>query len=128
IVLADLEADQRLAGARKHGFGDALRTPRVWLLAAICFFFISANPTLGFWGPTIIRGFGVTSNLTIGLLSAIPFIVGIFVIVWVARHSDRTLERRYHCAVACLATAIGLILIGVFQTRPVLAFLALVVA
>ena len=128
LVSADLAADLQASGPRTHGFADALKSPKVWLLSAICFCFISANPTLGFWGPTIIRGFGVSSNLTIGLLSAVPFIASIFAIVLVARHSDRTLERRYHCAASCLATATGLALIGVFESQPALAFMALVVA
>ena len=36
------------------------------------------------------------------------------------------LERRYHCALSCLAAALGLVLIGVFATTPALAFAALV--
>jgi len=126
LVLADLEADHRLAGPRKHGFVEALKVPQVWLLAVIYFCLVSANPTLGFWGPTIISGLGVRSNFTIGLLSAVPYIVGVIATVLVGRHSDRTLERRYHAALSCLAAAIGVVLIGVFTNLPVLSFAALV--
>ena len=38
------------------------------------------------------------------------------------------LERRYHCALSCLAAGVGLILIGVFSNSPPLAFAALVLA
>src|SRR5262249_4271469 len=44
------------------------------------------------------------------------------------RHSDRTLERRYHSALPYLASALGLIGIGIFATWPVLAFACLVIA
>src|SRR5689334_17657101 len=54
LILADLEDDQRRAGPRQHGFAAALRSPRVWLLTIIYFGLVSANPTFGFWGPTII--------------------------------------------------------------------------
>jgi D-galactonate transporter len=128
IVLTDLAADRRTAGLQTHGFARALRMPRMWLLAAIAFCFISANPTLGFWGPTIINGFGVSSDVMIGWLSAVPFLVSVVALVWVARHSDRTLERRYHCALSCLATALGLAMIGIFQNTPTIAFAALVLA
>jgi predicted MFS family arabinose efflux permease len=111
---------------RKHAFAEALKIPRVWLLTIIYFCLVSANPTLGFWGPTIISGLGVKSNITIGLLSAVPYIVGVIGTVLVGRHSDRTLERRYHSALSCLAAAIGVVLIGVFANIPVLAFAALV--
>src|SRR5205814_8505114 len=56
LVLNDLEEDRRKAGPRKHGFGEALRVPAVWLLALTYFCVVSANPTFGFWGPTIISG------------------------------------------------------------------------
>jgi D-galactonate transporter len=126
LVLADLEADHRQAGPRQHGFADALKLPQVWLLTLIQFCLTSANPTLGFWGPTIIEGFGVSNNMTIGLLSAVPNIVAVICLVLVCRHSDRTLERRYHSALPCLACAAGLALIGVFANSPALAFAALV--
>jgi len=77
LVLDDLEADRRLAGPRTHGFGEALRSPRVWLLTVIYFCLVSANPTFGFWGPTIIEGLGVRSNLAIGWLSAVPNIAAV---------------------------------------------------
>ena len=122
----DLKTDEQKAGVRKHGFGEALKVPKVWLLTLIYFCLVSANPTLGFWIPTIIKGLGVKDNTTIGLLSAVPYIVGVIVMVLVGRHSDRTLERRFHCGLSCLASAVGLVLIGVFSGIPVLGFAALV--
>ena len=128
VVLADLEADRRQAGPRKHGFLESLRIPTVWLLTLIYFCLVSANPTLGFWGPTIISGMGVKSNVAIGLLSALPFLAAIVAVVVIGWSSDRRLERRNHCALSCLAAAIGLVMIGVFESVPPLAFLGLVVA
>ncbi len=128
FVLADLERDRREAGPRRHRFSEALRVPRLWLLTLICFCLVSANPTLGFWGPTIISGMGVESNVMIGLLSAVPYVAAMIAVVFVARSSDRLLERRYHCALSCLAAAIGLITIGVFESTPPLAFAGLVLA
>jgi len=100
----------------------------VWLLTAIHFCGLSSNATIGFWVPSIIQGLGVTDTLTIGMLSAVPYIAAVIAMVLVSRHSDRTLERRYHAALPCLACAAGLVGIGVFATIPVLAFAALVVA
>lgn len=126
FVRDDLDTDHRQAGPRKHGFGEALRVPRLWLLTVIYFCLVSANPTLGFWGPTIISGLGVKSSMTIGLLSAVPYLVAVIGIVVVSRHSDRTLERRNHCALSCLAAAVGLVMISVFANTPPLAFGGLV--
>ena len=81
FVLADLEADERRAGPRSHGFVEAMKAPGIWLLIAIYFCLVSANPTLGFWGPTIISGLGVTSNRLVGLLSAVPYLLAVIGIV-----------------------------------------------
>jgi D-galactonate transporter len=126
LVNADLQNDRVQAGPRKHGFAEALRLPQVWLLTVIYFCLVSANPTFGFWAPTIINGLGIKDAAVIGLLSAVPYIVSVIGILWVGRHSDRTLERRYHCALSCLAAAAGLTMIGVFEKSPILAFAALV--
>ena len=126
LVLGDLEADRRLAGPRTHGFGEALRSPRVWLLTVIYFCLVSANPTFGFWGPTIISGMGVQSNMTIGLLSAVPYIAADD---W--RGGGRAkLGPEARAAIPLCAVVpgrgAGLVLIGAFANTPVLAFAALV--
>jgi len=128
LVLADLEADRRMAGPRVHGFGDALKLGRVWLLSVVRFCGTSSNVTIGFWVPSVIRGFGVKSAFAIGTLSAVPYLAALASIVVVGRHSDRTMERRYHSALPCLASALGLIGIGLFSGVPVVGFAALVVA
>jgi predicted MFS family arabinose efflux permease len=128
LVLADLEAEHRQADPREHGFGQALKLPRVWLMTIIHFCAISSNVTIGFWVPTLIQGLGAKSTLTIGMLSTVPYIGALIGMVLVSRHSDRTLERCYHAALPCLACAIGLVGIGVFANTPPLAFAALVVA
>jgi sugar phosphate permease len=128
LVIADLEADRRNSGPREHGFVQALKSSRLWLLALIYFCLISSNTTIGFFVPTIIQGLGVSSNINIGLLSAVPYIGALIAIVLVGRESDRTLERRYHSALPCLICAAGLIGIGLFANIPGLAFTALVIA
>jgi MFS family permease len=128
LVLADLEADQRAAGTREHGLAPALKHRKVWLLTAIRFCGISANVTIGFWVPAIIRSFGVKSAFNIGMLSTAPYIFALVAMVVVGRHSDRTLERRYHSALPYLASGLGLIGIGVFAGSPVPAFGCLILA
>jgi MFS family permease len=128
LILADLGADYLQAGTRERGFGQALKLARMWLLGGIYFCGIGANVTVPFWLPTIIQGLGVKNTLTVGILSTVPYIAALTAMVLVSRHSDRTLERRYHYALPCLACAAGLIGIGVFAHTPALAFTALVIA
>jgi sugar phosphate permease len=121
LLLADLHADRLQAGVREHRFALALRLPRVWLLTAVHFCALSSNVTIGFWVPSIIEGFGVTNTLRIGLLSTVPYGAALIGMVVVGRHSDRTLERRYHAALPCLACAAGLVGIGLLARTPALA-------
>ena len=127
-VLADLDADNREAGPRQHGLMLALADPLVWLLTIIQFCLTSAIATVAFWGPTIIQERGVRDDVTIGLLFAVANIIAVICLIVVSRHSDRTLERRYHSALPCLACAIGLASIGLFSNHPLIAFAALVLA
>lgn len=128
LVHADLEADHGTAGPREHAFGHAVKLRRLWLLAIIHFCCLSSTITIPFWVPSIIQGLGVKSTLTIGILSAVPYVVAIIAMVLVGRHSDRTLERRYHAALPCLVCAVGLMGIGMLAHTPALAFAALVIA
>jgi len=43
-----------------------------------------------------------TSDLAVGILSAIPYVAGAFGMTITARHSDRTGERRWHIVIAAL--------------------------
>jgi D-galactonate transporter len=128
VVMDDLQAEHIEAGAREHGFLRALRLPRVWLLGAIHFCAISSNVTIGFWVPAIIQKMGVKDTLAIGLLTAVPYVGALIAMIAVGRHSDRTRERRYHAALPCVATAAGLLGIGVFAGTPVVAFTAMCIA
>jgi MFS family permease len=128
FVLDDLSRERHDAGARMHSFAGALRLPRVWLLTIVYFCLVSANPTLAFWGPSIINGLGVSNNLAIGLLSAVPYIAAVMATILVGRQSDRTLERRWHTALSCFAAGVGLVMMGIFASNPPLAFGALVLA
>jgi MFS family permease len=128
LVRADLEADRLAAGPREDQLAQALKLSKVWLLTAIRFCGASSNVTIGFWVPSIIRGFGVKSNFAIGILSTVPYIAALVGMLLVGRHSDRTRERRYHSALPYLACALGLIGIGVFAGSPVLAFACLILA
>lgn len=64
----------------RHSLWQALKHPRVLLLGLVYFGNAAANYGLGFWLPTIVKGFGV-SNLQTGFITAIPYVVGAFSMV-----------------------------------------------
>ncbi len=124
----DLAADRK-AVVCETSFKAALGDWRVWLCAVIYFGIVAGNATIAFWTPSIIKETGVTDTLTIGFLAAIPFVAGTIAMVWNGGHSDRTGERRLHCAIASLIAAIGLAATGaLIGSGGVAALVALTVA
>lgn len=117
------------AAPEKHSdLRSLVRNPKVWLCALVYFCIVSGNATIAFWTPSVIKSLGIDNNMTIGLLAAIPFIIGTLAMVWNGHHSDQTGERRAHCAIAALLAGLGLIATGLCLGNATLALIALTVA
>jgi MFS transporter, ACS family, tartrate transporter len=86
--------------SRTATVGGALASSRVWLLAVIYFTIPVALYGMGFWLPQILKARSGGSNFEVGLLSAIPYVLGAVGMVAAGRHSDSTGERRWHVAIA----------------------------
>ncbi|WP_454722793.1 MULTISPECIES: MFS transporter [Cupriavidus] len=119
---------ERENGNKSHRVGAALKNPRVWLLTFILLTFNTGFYGLAFWLPSIIRASGVTNTFHIGLLTAIPYLSAIVAMVWNARHSRKTGERRFHAAVPALIGGVGLILSAAFAHHVALSILLLTIA
>ncbi len=103
-------------GAKKRSISVArtLVYPRVWHLACIGFAHGFASYTFTFWLPQVMKSvFGGQSNTVIGFAVMIPNLVALIAMILVSRHSDRTLERRYHMATLDTLAGIALLLLGV---------------
>ena len=128
-VLSLIEADE--AGKKdlghRHSLKDAFADYRVWVLSVIFFCFTSCFYAVNFWMPTIIQEFGIapTDFLTVGLISMIPWGIAAIVMVLWSRHSDRTGERRWHCAGGLLLAMVGLITLALFGKSPVISIVGL---
>jgi D-galactonate transporter len=112
--------------AAHFGVMAAMFNPRVIALSLVYFGTVACNYGVGFWLPQIVKGFGLTNTMT-GLVTAIPYVVGTFGMVWYGRRSDRKQERRGHAAVS-LAIAAGGIAISTLFENPALKMLALSVS
>lgn len=89
---------------------SALKNIRVWHMAIIWFGYVCAMYGLSMWVPQIIKSLGQSfSNIQVGLMSTIPYFIGVICMVAVGRHSDKTMERRYHIGLPILISSIGLI-------------------
>lgn len=112
---------------RRYGVLETLMNGKVLLLCFAIFCNITALFGITLWMPQIIKGFGGLSNTQAGLLTAVPYLGAGIAMVFNARHSDRTGERRLHILVpACLGAA-GLVTAGL-AASPVLAMVGICVS
>jgi MFS transporter, ACS family, tartrate transporter len=119
------EEQQKLASSPITA-GQALLHGRVWHLVAILFTALISSYTMVFWMPQVLKSFSTQySNTTVGFLVMIPYLVGLPVMVLVARSSDRTQERRYHAAISALVAAMSLLLLAATGTRSIFFSVAL---
>ncbi|AJY10333.1 MFS transporter [Burkholderia dolosa] len=116
------------ATKKTHSIAAAFRNPRVWLLTFILLTFNTGFYGLAFWLPSIIRASGVQSPLSIGLLTAIPYLSAVAAMIWNARHSRKTGERRLHAAIPAGIGGIGLMLSAFFASNVPLSILFLTIS
>lgn len=113
IVLHNLLADHKvMPSGGMHTIHDVLRNPRVYVLGIAGALVTFGMLGTAFFLPIIIKDMGVANVQHIGLLAAIPYVVGGVAMVLYSRHSDRTLERRWHVAGAMAVAAIGFMVLA----------------
>jgi len=97
---------------RKFSMLQGMFDAKVLLLALNYFGIVVASLGVLFFVPQIIKAIGVTSNMTVGWLTMIPYISGgIGLVAW-GHLSDRMNERRWNLLGACAVSTIGLIIAG----------------
>ncbi len=105
---------------------QVLKNKRVWVMSAIYFSMAMSLYGVSFWLPTLIKGMGVSDNLTIGLLSAIPWLAGAVAMLLFGRSADRYKERRWHVVVPMLMASSGLVLSVLLASNVYYSFIALI--
>ena len=110
---AKLLAERKAKEAVKtFGMFQAMFDPKVLLLSLNYFGIVVASLGILFFVPQIIKSIGVTSNMTVGWLTMIPYISGGIGLVCWGWLSDRMNERRWNLLGACVVSTIGLIIAG----------------
>jgi MFS transporter, ACS family, tartrate transporter len=130
------ELDDEQARTEAQGrltLGRALLDARVATLSVVYFLSVTGYGTI-FFLPQIVKGLGL-SNLMTGVVSAIPYLVGMIALLIWGWSSDRSGERRRHLIAASITASVGfavagmtgssfwwlpvcLALIGIYGTRP----------
>ncbi|SMG58281.1 MFS transporter [Paraburkholderia susongensis] len=128
-LVRTMASEQASAAAKGSAtFRKALTAPMVWLLGllycciGIGFFGVST------WLPQVIRQLTDLSIMEIGFVSAIPFILGAIAMIANARHSDRTMERRWHLTGSLIVGTAGLAASGLTSSMPLVSFTFICIA
>ena len=107
VLKASLGNQQR----PKASMRAALLNFWTWSSAWIYFLLVCGGYGISFWMPTLFSQAGIESNAKIGLLVAIPNLLGVIAMLLICRHSDRTQERRWHLTACFTLIAIGYLVI-----------------
>jgi len=113
------------------GLRGSLTSGRVWALAFVYFGVVYGLYALGFFLPTIIKGFETQfgtsySILERGLINSVPYVVGAVAMVLWARHGDRTRERVWHVALPAFVGGAA-IPVALYLGSPLAAMVAVTV-
>jgi MFS transporter, ACS family, tartrate transporter len=92
----------------------AIKDPRVLLLALIQFGFTTGSYGVGIWLPQIIKGH-FHSNLTVGFVSAGPYVLASIAMLLWAGLVDRSGKRVFHLILTCGLATLGLLLSVTFD-------------
>ena len=123
-----LEAELAGEAVVAHGSVRAfLADGRIWALTGIYFFYGVSVYGILFWLPQIIRSFGATDPLRIGLMTSVPYLCALASMILVGRHSDRTQERRMHIALCAAVGGVTMIASG-WAGTPLVSYLLICVA
>lgn len=109
-----------------HALWPMLRDPRVWMLAIPDFGIVLSTYGLGLWLPQIVKGLGF-SNLGVGGVVALVYIVSSIATVLWCLSSDRAGERIRHVSIAAVVGAGGFIL-AAFTQGSIVSVFALAIA
>ncbi len=91
--------DEKPVSRQKITIWQAVRSGPVVLLAAVAFFEYFVAYTVAFWLPTILKRQSGFSDMRVGVLGSVPYIVAFIAMQINGWHSDKTRERRWHSAV-----------------------------
>jgi ACS family tartrate transporter-like MFS transporter len=121
---AILQEQVAITDPRGHSVWRALADWKVLALSLAYFGTSAGLYTIGFWAPLIVKGLGF-SVLKVGFLIAIPNLIAVIGMVLWSRNSDRTGERYWHAAIACLIGAVGMAMAAGAGSSAILAIAGL---
>ena len=111
ILDAEREATLLLSSEeRSESVKAAFLHPGIWILCAVYFGINTCVYGITLWLPTVIKSLSGLSNLTIGILTAVPNLAAAIALPINGHHSDVTGERHRHIVFSSLVGTAGMLL------------------
>jgi MFS transporter, ACS family, tartrate transporter len=116
VWLSEVMKEERARRVRHSGSHlKALLDGKVLLVCLIYFLNTLVSYGVFLWLPRILRDASGLEDAALSAIIALPFLVALVGMVLIARHSDRTGERKGHVAACALTGAVGLVLAARFE-------------
>jgi MFS family permease len=125
-AIDDEDAQHGLLSGAKVNRWKMLLNPQILLLCGIYFSVQLSIYANTFWLPTIVKQIPGTTDLSVGFLSAIPWVCAVFAMYFAAKWQDKAKSKRPLLVVALLVAAVGTFAAAI--ASPVLALVFLAVA
>jgi MFS family permease len=109
VLQSAVDQDNASQQTGVHSTAQAFADPRVWFMCLIYFCFVLGQYGLNFWMPTLLKTAGVKGATTIGIVSAIPYIVTLVMMNVLGHSADKRRERRWHLVIPALIGAAGFV-------------------
>lgn len=112
---------ERLSTPQRMSVFEALCSPIVLLLALIAFLEYFVGYGFYFWFPTMLKRQSGLSNVGVGLVGMIPYLIMFVAMAANGWHSDKRMERRWHSAIPLFVAALGALgIMANFHALPVI--------
>ncbi|HEX7933045.1 MAG TPA: MFS transporter [Paraburkholderia sp.] len=111
FVLSELESERAARTTKSGSFREALRDPKVYVLAFIYFAYFCSLNTLLLWSPSILKSMPGQTVSSVGWTSGAISLVSTVGMLLVGYSSDRHMERRWHIALCGFAASASFLLL-----------------
>jgi sugar phosphate permease len=112
---------------KRYTVWQAVTDREVLKLCLAYFLWITGYWGFGYWMPTVLKAASGWSNLALGWMIVIPMSLSLAFMIWIADHSCRTGERRWHGAIGLFIAAVGMFF-GTLTHQPTLSFICMCLA
>jgi nitrate/nitrite transporter NarK len=116
------------AQAESTTWESMYKLPKTYYLTAIYFLMLCGNYGVVFWMPQIIKSTGIANPMTVGWLSALPYLAAMVCMPLVSRLSDSAADRSRYLVVCGVLAAAGLSIAAFWIKDTTLALVGLSMA